>query len=427
MCVVLAGLGFPAGASAAITNVIATNELGEPLDEGITTLDVSENLWAYVTAQTPGIVCVHPVEVTESSSCDDPGVWGEAAVPPFFAGPVPVAPPMLQPASTGWWRSGRWGRSGRPICSPTARSSGSRRAPATAAAAGAGRPVEREDRLPAHLRLDDQTCQLTKALSLAKRAQDAKQTYDMWITAGSSPAGAFGYAALNIAIQRGERHLQVGDPEVPALPAERGRPGHLDDVQGLLRHLVPGQPDPVRVGAGGPVPGPLAGMTRWLQDPPQPFEMVTPPDFIDFARSRPTCPPSPARRSRCRARSTRCAATSTRGRRRGSAFRGPSSPGPDAERFAHAQARATAENFGGARRALARASRQVEAIRAAFAADGTIPESLTQTEIDLVGPYMERIRDSGFDQAEIDALHAEGVSDTGIAGLREQPAATPTC
>jgi hypothetical protein len=96
---ILLALAFaqPGRAQAQITNLIATNEVGEPLDEGITTISETENLWAYVTSVSGGIVCVQRAPVSEDADCEGEGAWGGGAAPILFAGPIPVAPAPLKP------------------------------------------------------------------------------------------------------------------------------------------------------------------------------------------------------------------------------------------------------------------------------------------------------------------------------------------
>src|SRR4051794_18706801 len=105
MCCIVAvvfGLLLVAAAPAAhatVTNLIATNESGEPLDESITTLTANENLWAYVTSPSGAIICAYSQDADAGADCD--GGWGETAAPPFFAGPMPVTGAWLKP---GVWR-----------------------------------------------------------------------------------------------------------------------------------------------------------------------------------------------------------------------------------------------------------------------------------------------------------------------------------
>src|SRR5436190_163876 len=102
LCAALAALAFAAApAQATVSNLIATNESGEPLDESIVTVDVNESIWAYVTTTTGAIICVHPEPVTAGSSCDEDGVWGVSGASAFFAGNVPVTVGNLKP---GTWR-----------------------------------------------------------------------------------------------------------------------------------------------------------------------------------------------------------------------------------------------------------------------------------------------------------------------------------
>src|SRR5439155_2438406 len=89
-----------APAHATITNLIAANESGEPLDESITTITDEDNLWAYVTSPSGGFIRVVPADCT-SDCVTGGGAWGAAPVTPFFAGYVPVAPAPLRP---GLWK-----------------------------------------------------------------------------------------------------------------------------------------------------------------------------------------------------------------------------------------------------------------------------------------------------------------------------------
>src|SRR3954468_21291292 len=69
LSVLLLALLMAAPARAGIISVVATNDVGEPLDTSITTLQDNETLWAWVASATGGAVCVHPLPIGEDASC----------------------------------------------------------------------------------------------------------------------------------------------------------------------------------------------------------------------------------------------------------------------------------------------------------------------------------------------------------------------
>ena len=94
-----------APAHATITNVVPFNGAGEPII-GDAVFD-NDELWAYVTSPSGGVVCVH--KVTESpASCDDADSWGKTPVGPFYAGMTPVKAGKLPPGE--WMHDRRRGK-----------------------------------------------------------------------------------------------------------------------------------------------------------------------------------------------------------------------------------------------------------------------------------------------------------------------------
>src|SRR5438093_8732800 len=166
--VVTAGAFTTPPAHATITNLIATDEGGDPLDDSVTTITDEENLWAYVTSPSGGFIAVVPAGCEDA--CTDVA-WGKAAVPPFFAGPIPVKAAPLRP---GLWKLVGIGPGGnveiesqtfrievcKVFCSPAA-------APDPTYAKQVGTSITNSIKT---------ICGLAAALELAKKAEELKQT-----------------------------------------------------------------------------------------------------------------------------------------------------------------------------------------------------------------------------------------------------------
>ena len=166
------------------------------------------------------------------------------------------------------------------------------------------------------------------------------------------------------------------------------------------------------------VPGPLGGVTRWLQDPPQPYESVDTANFLDFSKFDLDGLENPdamgVTRSMDRMRAHLDSGTTAWER-----FQGAFDAGPGAQPFAHAQAAAIDTEFGGLRSALIAAAGSIDALKEDIQADGTVPDTLTREEIDAAGEIMRRVRDSGFTTEEVAALRAIGIDDAGLVQLRD--------
>jgi hypothetical protein len=79
-------LALSGSAHATITNVQPFNGAQDPIAGDVVSDD--EEIWAYVTSPSGGVVCIHKA-VAHPSGCLDG--YSKTLVPPLFAGFVPVA------------------------------------------------------------------------------------------------------------------------------------------------------------------------------------------------------------------------------------------------------------------------------------------------------------------------------------------------
>jgi PKD repeat protein len=411
-------LGAPAAARAEVTNIIATNEAGEPLDDAVTTIDVNEPLWAYITTTTGAIICVHPDPVLAGSSCNDDGVWGVSAASPFFAGPVPVTAAPLKP---GFWRLiatrklGAYGDDGlENVSQPFA---------VTVCQGDCPKPSPPDPSFAKSVftRVAESmkgVCELSKLLTDAKIAQNAKQAYDLFVTDGVG-AGV-GMAAVSILVDT-EIQSTVGVfTKPPLLPGKFGA-GLWGMCSAFFGIQFPELPIPFVDGPGVKVPGPLGALAKWIYDPPDAsFELVAHPDPIDWSQIDTSIMEDPSRGLGVAREVDALRADLVAGTTSWERFQGAMEAGDSAAEFQHAQAGAVGRQFSAVHGALGRLALEVDDLSALLQAEPDLPLSITQEEIDRGTAYRQRVHDSGFTDAEIAQMHAAGLGDAAIADLRSQ-------
>jgi uncharacterized repeat protein (TIGR01451 family) len=411
----------PPRAEAQVSNLIATNEIGEPLDESVTTIGDNENLWAYITTPSGAIVCVQRAPVGSEASCDGGDAWGETAAPIFFAGLIPVAPAPLKPGVFQLVAVDQLGAFGATktlnVSQPFRITNCS---VADCGPAPKPDPTNAKRVFNAIYNSMYTTCQLSKALKLMKTLQNSKKFADSLIVAGTSPGLAVGYSMAFVGADLANKTIgpleQIKPSATPYMPKAIGM-GIWAMCKTFFGLDFPDSPLPFVKGFNV-VPGPLGGVTRWLQDPPQPYESVDSADFLDFTKFDLEGLEDPdamgVTRSMDRMRAHLDSGTTAWER-----FQGAFDAGPGATNFAHAQAAAIDTEFTGLRSALISTAGSIDSLKRDIQADGTIPDSLTQDEIDAAGEIMRRVRDSGFTADEVAALRAIGIDDAGLVQLRD--------
>ncbi len=399
-----------------VLNLIATNEIGEPLDEsGITSVFDNENLWAYVTTVGGGVVCVHEVGVAIGDGADcDGGGWGKGFAPPFFAGLIPVAPAPLR---AGTWVLMATSSDENDVSHVDAVSQTFIIESCSGPCPNAAPPDPSAAKavfggIASSINI---MCQSAKALNLTQKLAKIKDAYDMMVV---DPSGAgFGMFIVKTAVDVGAG-LVIGGVKPKAvayLPSSIGWA-----IWGLCKSFFgvnfPNSPIPFVSGPHVNEPGPLAVAYHWLNDPPQSYQSVAVADFIDYSQFD-TSEFDAAALSIAepidRMRGYLSAGTTAYERFQGALA-------DDATPFAHDQAVAIQVNFDGLKAALADASNSIDPIVAAIQADASISNSLDQADIDAAGIVMRRVRDTGFTTSETAALQALGVSGAGIIELRDE-------
>ena len=265
------------------------------------------------------------------------------------------------------------------------------------------------------------TCQLSKALSMAKKAAEAKETYDEVVGDGFLTGGALGMVIVKVGIDvAGSMTYKAVVPKaVPYLPPAVGM-----SIWAMCKAIFgvnfPNSPIPFVSGPHVNVGGLPDGMVKWLEDPPQPYETVDHADFIDWSKFDTNGFLDPDGSFRTAKQIDRLRAFLAAGTTAWERFQGAYNAGPSAISFQHAQAAAVATDFSGLNTVVQSLAGEFDTLRAALQANGTYVDSLSQDELDTIGPVMRRVRDTGFTAVEIADLKSQGVTDAEIVQLRDQ-------
>jgi PKD repeat protein len=392
---VAVALAIAAPAHATITNVAVLDGAQDPIP-GDTVPDYEE-IWAYVTSPSGGVVCIHTL-VAQPGGCDDAGAYAKTLVPPFYAGFVPVAGGNLH--SGAYMLVGAEGLG----------------APATAQSAefyvepcGNCQLTDITKESPFHAAsqamLDSvkTVCGLISTASMLWRSRKVYEFASDALTLGPGGLNAGAVVSFSLAAHEAYAEVENGDSLTAKLP---GALGTIADTLCDAAEKI----DKVQQTA---LKAPLGG---WVADPPDlNYLQVAAPSFTDYdailgmrdygyGTER-------ADMDQIRAYS----ASSLHGFER---YQGAKM---DANaNGAHLQARAMSDDLLAYAAALRRSARFVTKtaaqIRSEFpaAADRTV----TQGDLDLANEVLDRIRTTGYTAGEISRLHAVGMDDIAIARLR---------
>lgn len=407
-----------APASATVTNLIATNQAGEPLDDaGITTVTTMDQLWAYVTTTTGTTLCVRVAPVSPNATCEDQGSWGGGVASTFYAGYVPVAGPALREGTYQLIAQSQFGVFGlgqqeavsQPFditpCDGACQSAGP---PDPTAAKRVFRAVH--DAMKA-------TCHGAKVLSFLKKSTEVYRAGQWMVAAWSGGAGtAVGTTLVNVGYSVG-KSMTIGAVQpkaVPYLPTVVGA-GMWAMCKSFFGTTFPSSPIPFTTGPGYAIPGPLAGITRWLNDPPKPYEEITRPDPMDWSRFdlSELDPQGMALAKEVDAlRAEIDAGTTAYERYQGAVLDG-------ATTWVGRQASVTGTIFESLAQTVTDAARETQRAAAAMRADTAPDDTITQGDIDAADPVLRRVRDEGFTADEQAQLDAAGLDAQEAEDLRQ--------
>ena len=395
----------PAPAHAGVTNVAPFNAASDPIVGDTITDD--EELWAYVTSPSGGVVCVHRA-VDAPSGCDgETDSYAETPILPFFAGFVPI--------QAGNLRSGDYVLVG-------AEAAGK---PATAVSGpfsvvrcdGCPPPdlTKHNDFAVAAGNLLDAlqtTCSLVQTASMLWRTKGVYEFAEVAI-GGIGSGLSVGMVMTTVAGGAGAVYdVAKGDDLTAKLPGQLGT--IADGICKATEKLQKFRESTLGHWAGA-----------WAADPPDPaFGQVTPPDFTDFGAiaGMPDWGFNDDRASLDHMRAY--AESSLHAFER---YQGATDAGSLAMR--HAQARATGEDLLGFANTLRRNAGLIESaaaqMRSEFPDDAD--RTVTQSDLDTANAYVDRVRTSGYTAGEVTRLHDLGLTDDAIARLRiDQTIADPS-
>lgn len=261
-CALLLGV-HAASATATITNVQPFNGQSDPIS-GDEVFD-NEEIWAYVTSPTGGVVCIERYS-QDPGSCKSDFAYAETPVLPFFAGFVPITPgnllpgPMMLVAAEG---------PGEPV---TAVSQAFYVRPCKSGCPVVNFGPSQEFKAASSALLDSvkDVCNKVQAASLLWRSKQLYQDTQE-IVAGYSGGLAAG-AIISIGVQAGTATYDFvkGDDLTTKLP---GNLSTVADMTCKAAELVDKIKENTWVQYGA----------RWAADPPDPgYTQVARPQFVDF-------------------------------------------------------------------------------------------------------------------------------------------------
>ena len=382
-------------AHAAVTNVVPSDGAQEPIIGG--TIPDNEELWAYVTSATGGVVCVHPY--TENPvSCDSKGTWAKVPIGPFTANFVPIAAGKLPP--------GRWimlgaEASGEPI---TAESAEFTVEPCAAC------PAE------AYTKSNEFTVQAAKmlgaiktvcqSLAVASLLYNAREVYAVaWVSfAGGYGTGASWASTIaTTAAGTGKAAFKAAGAATSALP------GPFGAISKGICLAIGGIPFVDKTSAAH-------WAERWAADPPDPnFTVLEPSDELDFSQM--TGVPADGLTDE-RAEMDRLRAYGRASLIAFERFQGADAAGAAA--YEHAQSRVLSDHLFGYAAEMKNVADFLGETAAATRSElpGSEDRTIPQADIDVANGFADRLRADGYLPEEVAELKAIGVNDDGIARLR---------
>jgi PKD repeat protein/outer membrane protein assembly factor BamB len=385
-------------AGAAITNVQPFNGQdgpGDPIagDE----IHDYDQVWAYVTSPTGGVVCMH-VLTDKAGGCDDDDAYEKTYVPPFYAGFVPVASGNLP---SGAWMLVGADASGTPVTAQSAEFF-------VRPCGGCQIPDLTKDNafVAASKQLVGDINTVCGLINTASMLYRSRKMYDFAVDAMTvGPGGLNLGAVVTFSTQAYEAYAEVkdGDSLTAKLPGKLGTIADtLCDAAEKLQKLS----DNTLVKA----------VDTWAKDPPDPnYVDVTPPPVTDYDSILGMSDWGYGAERNGLDRIRAYADSSLHAFER---FQGAQATSDVT--FQHVQTRAMGNDLLGYAATLRKGAAFLQGTAAQIRAE--IPDAaertVTQADLDTANVVLDRIRTSGYTAGEVSRMHAAGLDDVAIARLR---------
>jgi PKD repeat protein len=378
-------------ALATVTNVIPFNGQQDPMVGD--TIPDDEEVWAYVTAPTGGVVCIHKPS-PHPAGCRDGGAYSETPVTPFFAGIIAVRAGNLR--SGEWIMVGAEGN-GEPA---TTWSDSFFVEPCTVC--GLDPPSKgAEFAAAANAMLDsvNQVCGYVKAASMLWRTRKLYEETQIAISSFSGGLSTGAVMTTVVGFGNAARDISNGDDLTAKLP------GKLSTIADTLCDAA----EKIQK-AKESTAGHYIGL--WAADPPDPdFTALARPDVTDFEAiaGMPDWGFNAPRQALDEVRAYAEAGLHDYERFQGAAA-------ATAPIYEHTQARLMGDDLLGYAQSLRRSASFLAGTATQLRAE--IPDvadrTVLQSDLDKANAFIDRVSTTGYTAPEIDQMHALGLTDAMI-------------